>query len=83
VIEDTNVNQNFVMVPGAIVYTYAAVGKVLPFVTPNMGVSSDALSFVTMEWAAGKSSLTIIGNHYPAVSLGDQSKIVGILSDDV
>lgn len=83
VIEDTNVNQNFLFVPGALVYTYAAVGKVLPFVTPSMGVSSDAMSFVTMEWGAGKSSLTIIGNHYPAVSLADQNKIVGILTDDV
>lgn len=83
VIEDTNVNQNFLFVPDAIVYTYGAVGKVLPYITPSMGVSSDAMSYITSKWDDTKAALTTILNHYPSVAVADQNKLVGILSDDV
>ena len=83
VIEDTNVNQNFVFAPGGIVYTYGAIGKVLPYAQAQTAVRADAMSFVTLSWDTAKSSLTCVLNHYPAVSVADQNKLVGILSDDV
>lgn len=81
VIVDTNVNQNFIAAPGAIGYTFAAVGRMLPLLDTNV-INSDAMAYTTVKYDDDKGSFRIVARHYPAVSVLNQSRLVGVLSDD-
>lgn len=81
VVEDTNVNQNFVFAAGGIGYTYAAVDRIAQFVDRRI-VVQDAMSMVTMTFEHLKRALEIIGVHYPAVSVMQQAMLVGVTTDD-
>jgi hypothetical protein len=77
----SNVNQNFIAAPGAIGYTYAAVGRMLPLLDTNV-VVSDAMAYATVKYDDDKGSFRIVCRHYPAVSVLNQSRLVGVLTDD-
>ena len=83
VIEDTSVNQNFVMGLGAIAYKEEDVTSW----ARRAGVSTEVMQpgssvYITSFYEDTTRDLRIIGNYYGAFALAEAARIVGVTTDD-